>query len=66
MSDSAWHAMEPPPADLPAERGVDIWRTAIIMPFISFVFVGMRFYTKAFIVKNMALADCKCPEKLQM
>ncbi|KXJ90244.1 hypothetical protein Micbo1qcDRAFT_196387 [Microdochium bolleyi] len=34
------------PETLPAGRGIHIWRTAVIMPFITFMFVCMRFYSK--------------------
>ncbi|KAH7029115.1 uncharacterized protein B0I36DRAFT_128433 [Microdochium trichocladiopsis] len=34
------------PETLPAGRGVHILRTAIVMPFITFMFICMRFYSK--------------------
>lgn len=47
------------PDTLPAGRGVHILRTAIVMPFVTFVFVCMRFYSKLVMKKvKLRLDDC--------
>ncbi|KAI0382881.1 hypothetical protein F5Y04DRAFT_251291 [Hypomontagnella monticulosa] len=40
-----------PPDQLPAENGVHVWRTAIAMPFVTFAFVALRFYTRIYILR---------------
>ncbi|KAI0601631.1 hypothetical protein F4775DRAFT_405975 [Biscogniauxia sp. FL1348] len=53
------HSRGQPPAHLPAENGVHVWRTAVVMPFISFLFVSARFYSRYYIVKKkFTLDDC--------
>ncbi|RYP71757.1 hypothetical protein DL770_008075 [Monosporascus sp. CRB-9-2] len=50
-------AAEPPPV-LPAGRGVHIWRTAVVMPLITFVFVALRFYARRVVLtRALALDD---------
>ncbi|KAI1773517.1 hypothetical protein F4818DRAFT_112131 [Hypoxylon cercidicola] len=43
------NAIVPP---LPAENGIHVWRTAVVMPFITFAFVAARFYCRAYIVRR--------------
>ncbi|KAI0164468.1 hypothetical protein GGR52DRAFT_124862 [Hypoxylon sp. FL1284] len=43
--------------DLPAENGIHVWRTAVIMPFITFSFVVARFYCRAYIVRKSWTID---------
>lgn len=38
--------------ELPAENGIHVWRTAVVMPLITFSFVAARFYCRAFIVRR--------------
>ncbi|KAI1804415.1 hypothetical protein F4811DRAFT_520527 [Daldinia bambusicola] len=40
-----------PPDHLPAENGVHIWRAAVIMPFFTFTFVALRFYTRTYLLR---------------
>ncbi|KAI1143932.1 hypothetical protein F5Y05DRAFT_418117 [Hypoxylon sp. FL0543] len=40
-----------PPDQLPAENGLHVWRAAVAMPFITFVFVALRFYTRTYILR---------------
>ncbi|KAI8958791.1 hypothetical protein F5Y11DRAFT_351184 [Daldinia sp. FL1419] len=40
-----------PPDHLPAENGVHIWRAAVIMPFFTFAFVALRFYTRTYLIR---------------
>ncbi|OTB06761.1 hypothetical protein M426DRAFT_98130 [Hypoxylon sp. CI-4A] len=40
-----------PPDRLPAENGLHVWRAAVAMPFISFPFVVLRFYTRTYLLK---------------
>lgn len=50
-----------PPAELPAENGVHVWRAAIATPFFTFCFVALRLYTRAYIVqRKYKLDDCAC------
>ncbi|KAI1207229.1 uncharacterized protein F4807DRAFT_191686 [Annulohypoxylon truncatum] len=42
---------------LPAENGVHVWRTAVIMPFITFVFVAARFYCRTYVVRRSWALD---------
>lgn len=45
---------------LPAENGVHVWRTAVVMPFITFAFVAARFYCRSYVVqRSWAIDDCK-------
>ncbi|KAI2624948.1 hypothetical protein GGR54DRAFT_542808 [Hypoxylon sp. NC1633] len=37
---------------LPAENGIHVWRTAVVMPFITFSFVAARFYCRTYIVRR--------------
>jgi hypothetical protein len=53
------HPPEPPPKHLPAEMGVHIWRTAVVMPLITFIFVALRFYSRAFMTKSFRPSDCE-------
>ncbi|KAI5863065.1 hypothetical protein GGS23DRAFT_51052 [Durotheca rogersii] len=46
-----------PPDHLPAENGIHVWRTAVIMPFITFTFVALRFYTRIHLVKMKIAID---------
>ncbi|KAI1501456.1 hypothetical protein F5X99DRAFT_200173 [Biscogniauxia marginata] len=46
-----------PPAHLPAENGIHVWRTAVVMPFISFLFVAARFYSRHFIIHKEFTID---------
>ena len=50
-----------PPDHLPAENGVHVWRTAVGMPFVTFAFVALRFYTKTYILRarKYTVDDCK-------
>ncbi|KAI3326074.1 hypothetical protein HD806DRAFT_433640 [Xylariaceae sp. AK1471] len=50
------HPYEPPPP-LPAENGVHVWRTAIVVPIITFFFVAARFYTRLYMLKRRLTAD---------
>ncbi|KAI2640223.1 hypothetical protein GGS21DRAFT_404800 [Xylaria nigripes] len=50
------HPYEAPPP-LPAENGIHIWRTAIIVPFISFLFVAARFYTRLYLLGRRLMVD---------
>ncbi|KAI1085316.1 hypothetical protein F5B20DRAFT_139843 [Whalleya microplaca] len=38
--------------ELPAENGVHVWRTAVVMPFITFAFVAARFYSRIYVMKR--------------
>lgn len=50
-----------PPAELPAENGIHVWRAAVATPFFTFGFVLLRLYTRARIVrKPFTLVDCAC------
>ncbi|KAI1376725.1 hypothetical protein F4677DRAFT_417752 [Hypoxylon crocopeplum] len=40
-----------PPDKLPAENGIHVWRAAVVMPFITFAFVALRFYTRVYMLK---------------
>ncbi|KAI1417670.1 hypothetical protein F5Y13DRAFT_151564 [Hypoxylon sp. FL1857] len=40
-----------PPDKLPAENGLYVWRSAVAMPFFTFVFVALRFYTRTHLLK---------------
>ncbi|KAI1399572.1 hypothetical protein F4819DRAFT_497905 [Hypoxylon fuscum] len=40
-----------PPDQLPAENGIHIWRAAVAMPFVTFVFVALRFYTRTYLLR---------------
>ncbi|KAI2470873.1 hypothetical protein F4781DRAFT_152870 [Annulohypoxylon bovei var. microspora] len=42
---------------LPAENGVHVWRTAVVMPFITFAFVAARFYCRTYIVRRAWALD---------
>ncbi|KAI1389496.1 uncharacterized protein F4822DRAFT_427845 [Hypoxylon trugodes] len=42
---------------LPAENGIHVWRTAVIMPFITFSFVAARFYCRYYIVRKSWTID---------
>ncbi|OTB09203.1 hypothetical protein M426DRAFT_316491 [Hypoxylon sp. CI-4A] len=42
---------------LPAENGVHVWRTAVVMPFITFAFVAARFYCRTYIVRRSWAID---------
>ncbi|KAI1088670.1 hypothetical protein F5B19DRAFT_411013 [Rostrohypoxylon terebratum] len=42
---------------LPAENGVHVWRTAVVMPFITFAFVAARFYCRSYIVQRSWAVD---------
>ncbi|KAI1451043.1 hypothetical protein F5Y02DRAFT_13614 [Annulohypoxylon stygium] len=44
-----------PPDHLPAENGVHVWRAAVAMPFVTFFFVALRFYTRIYILKAKKL-----------
>ncbi|KAH9900207.1 hypothetical protein F4778DRAFT_163056 [Xylariomycetidae sp. FL2044] len=44
--DYSIHARDGPTPELPAENGVHVHRTAIVMPFITFIFVAARFYSR--------------------
>ncbi|KAH9906938.1 hypothetical protein F4778DRAFT_604613 [Xylariomycetidae sp. FL2044] len=46
-----------PPAHLPAENGLHVYRAAIVTPIITFFFVVMRFYTRAHVLKKKFTAD---------
>ncbi|KAI0475047.1 hypothetical protein GGR56DRAFT_644348 [Xylariaceae sp. FL0804] len=46
-----------PPAHLPAENGVHVWRAAVAAPFFTAVFVGARLYTKARLIKKRWTLD---------
>ncbi|KAI4865847.1 hypothetical protein F4820DRAFT_276696 [Hypoxylon rubiginosum] len=48
------NAVVPP---LPAENGIHVWRTAVVMPFITFCFVAARFYCRAYIVRRSWTID---------
>ncbi|KAI0387138.1 hypothetical protein F5Y04DRAFT_77534 [Hypomontagnella monticulosa] len=48
------NAVVPP---LPAENGIHVWRTAVIMPFITFTFVAARFYCRTYIVRRSWTID---------
>ncbi|KAI1283903.1 hypothetical protein F5Y07DRAFT_393841 [Xylaria sp. FL0933] len=50
------HPYEPPPP-LPAENGVHVWRTAIVVPIITFFFVATRFYTRLYMLKRQPTID---------
>ncbi|KAI1762194.1 hypothetical protein GGR53DRAFT_428719 [Hypoxylon sp. FL1150] len=43
--------------ELPAENGIHVWRTAVVMPFITFSFVVARFYCRAYIVRRSWTID---------
>ncbi|KAI0012264.1 hypothetical protein F4779DRAFT_82902 [Xylariaceae sp. FL0662B] len=43
--------------ELPAEMGVHVWRTAVIMPFITFAFVVGRFYSRIYVMKRQWALD---------
>lgn len=49
-----------PPDQLPAENGIHIWRAAVAMPFVTFVFVALRFYTRTYLLraKKYTIDDC--------
>ncbi|KAI0146082.1 hypothetical protein F4776DRAFT_392587 [Hypoxylon sp. NC0597] len=40
-----------PPDHLPAENGLHVWRVAVVMPFITFIFVALRFYTRTYLLR---------------
>ncbi|KAI2630639.1 hypothetical protein GGR54DRAFT_162649 [Hypoxylon sp. NC1633] len=40
-----------PPDKLPAENGIHVWRMAVAMPFVTFVFVALRFYSRVYMLK---------------
>ncbi|XDG04075.1 hypothetical protein ABKA04_003690 [Annulohypoxylon sp. FPYF3050] len=42
---------------LPAENGVHVWRTAVVMPFITFAFVAARFYCRSYVVQRSWAID---------
>ncbi|KAI0842679.1 hypothetical protein F5Y06DRAFT_292616 [Hypoxylon sp. FL0890] len=42
---------------LPAENGVHVWRTAVVMPFITFAFVAARFYCRSYIIRRSWTID---------
>ncbi|GAP83271.1 putative integral membrane protein [Rosellinia necatrix] len=50
------HPYEPPPP-LPAENGVHVWRTAIVVPIITFFFVAARFYTRLYLLSRRPTID---------
>ncbi|KAI1751318.1 hypothetical protein F4782DRAFT_190299 [Xylaria castorea] len=50
------HPYEPPPP-LPAENGVHVWRTAIVVPIITFFFVAARFYTRQYMLRRQMTID---------
>lgn len=52
-----------PPDHLPAENGVHVWRAAVAMPFVTFFFVALRFYTRIYILKakKLTIDDCMSP-----
>ncbi|KAI0393331.1 hypothetical protein F5Y17DRAFT_432836 [Xylariaceae sp. FL0594] len=50
------HPYEPPPP-LPAENGVHVYRTAIVMPIITFCFVAARFYARLVVLKRQITLD---------
>lgn len=55
------HPYEPPPP-LPAENGVHVWRTAIVVPIITFFFVAARFYTRLYMLRRRpTIDDCTFP-----
>ncbi|KAI1140591.1 hypothetical protein F5Y05DRAFT_323026 [Hypoxylon sp. FL0543] len=43
--------------ELPAEMGVHVWRTAVVMPFITFAFVAARFYCRTYIIRRSWTID---------
>ncbi|KAI0105171.1 hypothetical protein F4776DRAFT_479457 [Hypoxylon sp. NC0597] len=43
--------------ELPAENGVHVWRTAVVMPFITFAFVAARFYCRSYIIRRSWTID---------
>ncbi|KAI8950013.1 hypothetical protein F4801DRAFT_364753 [Xylaria longipes] len=50
------HPYEAPPP-LPAENGVHVWRTAIVVPIITFFFVAARFYTRLYMLRRQPTID---------
>ncbi|KAI0505975.1 hypothetical protein F5B22DRAFT_625656 [Xylaria bambusicola] len=50
------HPYEPPPP-LPAENGVHVWRTAVVVPIITFFFVATRFYTRLYMLRRKPTID---------
>lgn len=49
--------MATPPDHLPAENGVHVWRAAIIMPPITAIFVGLRFYSRQYVLRMRMSPD---------
>ncbi|KAI1439243.1 hypothetical protein GGR50DRAFT_635700 [Xylaria sp. CBS 124048] len=45
------------PTSLPGGTGVYVYRTAIIAPFISFLFVVLRFYTRLRLLRRQPMVD---------
>ncbi|KAI1416340.1 hypothetical protein F5Y13DRAFT_130836 [Hypoxylon sp. FL1857] len=43
--------------ELPAENGVHVWRTAVVMPIITFAFVAARFYCRSYIIRRSWTID---------
>ncbi|KAI1822121.1 hypothetical protein F4861DRAFT_541289 [Xylaria intraflava] len=50
------HPYEAPPP-LPAGTGIYIWRTAIAVPIVSFIFVSARFYTRLCLLRKRLMVD---------
>ncbi|KAI1340643.1 hypothetical protein F5Y15DRAFT_46836 [Xylariaceae sp. FL0016] len=46
-----------PPAHLPAENGVHVWRAAVSVPIVTGAFVAARLYTKAYMIKKRFTVD---------
>ncbi|KAI1341425.1 hypothetical protein F5Y15DRAFT_356208 [Xylariaceae sp. FL0016] len=51
------YARGPTPEHLPAENGVHVWRTAIVMPIISALFVSARFYSRCYMLRRRLTID---------
>ncbi|KAI0206967.1 hypothetical protein F4808DRAFT_406015 [Astrocystis sublimbata] len=50
------HPYEAPPP-LPAENGVHVWRAAVVVPIITFLFVATRFYTRLYLLRRKMTID---------